>query len=162
MGHPEDRTEQGAVGSPPYSLEPWNPNGIATVTVEGQEPEAVLLAGLRGVLAAARGDQAQPGIEADDSSGAAPIRGQGSDLGRVFAELAADLLAQLDANGPGMDRVRLDGILETDDGGYSAWGYLLGTPSDNPPPVGISLDGEPAVSVATSAGLQLRCTLRRG
>ncbi len=73
----------------------------------------------------------------------------------------ADLLAQLDANGPGMDRVRLDGLLTTDDGGYTAWGYLVGRQEVNPPPVGIGLEGAPVVG-GGEGRLTLSCRLRRG
>ena len=143
-----------------YRLGPWGADGAAELSASGADAEGLLLAGLRGVLAAARGDEA-PAAPEERASAAAPIRGQGADLGRVFAELAADLLAQLDANGPGLDRVRLDGVLTTDDGGYTAWGYVLGTATENPPPVGLALDGDTVVA-ADAGGLTLRCTLRRG
>lgn len=143
-----------------YRLGPWGADGAAALSATAAEPDGLLLAGLRGVLAAVRdGDPATTASE-EEASAAAPIRGQGTDLGRVFAELAADLLAQVDANGPGLDRVRLDGVLTTDDGGYTAWGYAVGLPATDPPPVGLTLDGDPVVTTG-GAGLALRCTLRR-
>lgn len=143
-----------------YQLGPWDADGAAELSAKATEPEGLLLAGLRGVLAAVRDGGPQATASEAEASAAAPIRGQGGELGGVFAELAADLLAQLDANGPGLDRVRLDGVLATDDGGYTAWGYAVGLPAADPPPVGLILDGDPVVTTE-GAGLLLRCTLRR-
>lgn len=154
--------EQGSGGpdaaDAPFRLEAWSADGTATLTASAAEPEGLLLAGLNGVLVAAGGDRPAAPEEAADA--AVPIRGQGADLAALFAELAADLLAQLDANGPGLDRLRLDGVLQTDDGGYSAWGYALGTAAADPPPVGLALDGDPEVDQERD-GLALRATLRR-
>ena len=152
--------EQSGSAAPGYRLDPWSPAGTAVLTATGNDAGVLLLAGLQGVLAATGGDR--PTTSSDEAAtAAAPIRGQGPDLSRVFAELAADLLAQLDANGPGLDHVRLDGLLQTDDGGFTAWGYAVGATTANPPPVGISLDGDPSVT-ESEGGLTLRCTLRRG
>lgn len=143
-----------------YQLGPWGADGAAALAAMASDPEGLLLAGLRGVLAAVRDGGPATTASEEEASAAAPIRGQGGDLGAVFAELAADLLAQLDANGPGLDRVRLDGVLTTDDGGYTAWGYAVGLPAADPPPIGLTLDGDPVVTTE-GAGLSLRCTLRR-
>jgi hypothetical protein len=140
-----------------YRLGAWRDDGTTQLTADGGDPSELLLAGLRGVLAAARGESAP----ADPAASAAvPIRGQGGDLGRVFAELAADLLAQLDANGLGLDEVRLDGLLRTDDGGFTAWGYAVGVSVERPPPLRLGLDGEPIVAAADGR-LTLACRLRR-
>jgi hypothetical protein len=141
-----------------YQLGGWRPDRTAELSATGSDADALLVNGLRGVLAAARGDTPVGGGEA---TAAAPIRGQGADLGSVFADLAADLLAQLDANGLGLDDVRLDGVLATDDGGFTAWGYATGAAADNPPPVGLSLEGDPRVT-GDEGGYELRCALRRG
>ena len=151
----------GSGGDAPYRLGPWDEHGTAELSATGGDAEALLLAGLRGVLAAARGGGAAAAAAEEDASAAAPFRGQGADLAAVFGELAADLLAQLDANGPGMDRVRLDGLLTTDEGGYTAWGYLVGRQEENPPPVGIGLEGAPVVG-GGEGRLTLSCRLRRG
>lgn len=155
---------EGGAGS--YEIGPWDVDGVARVTATGADEEAILNAGLAAVVAAARrlavAPMAAPPPEEpeDAASAAAPIRGQGKDLAAVFTELAADLLAQLDAHGTGLDHVRLDGVLETDEGGFTAWGYALGTPADDPPPVGLSLDGDPTLT-ATPDGPTLRFALRR-
>ena len=139
-----------------YDFAGWGGgDGPATLTATGQTAEDVLLAGLAGVAEAA-GARA---VAEEDAATAAAIRGQGADVPAVFAELAADLLAQLDANGPGLGRVRLDGVLETDDG-FTAWGYALGAALPNPPPIGVALDGNPTLD-AESGRLVLRCRLRR-
>ena len=139
-----------------FEVGAWGSDGVAELRASGPDAEAVLAAGLRAVAEAATGGRGAAGGES-----AAAIRGQGGDLAAVFAELAADLLAQLDANGPGLSDVRLDGLLATDDGGFTAWGYLLGTPTDNPPPVGVAMDGLPTVA-ERDGGLTLRVTVRRG
>lgn len=141
-----------------HRLSGWDESGGAELSATGADAEALLLAGLGGVLAAARGDA--PPIAAEQATAAVPIRGQGASIGALFGEIAADLLAQLDANGTGLDRVRLDGLLQTDDGGFTAWGYALGAAADAPPPVGLALDGDPAVE-GGAGGWTLRCRLRR-
>ena len=154
------RTSEQPAAGPTFRLGPWSADGTAELSASGGGAEDVLLAGLEGVLAAARGDRAPAAAPEAEATAAAAIRGQGADLGRVFAELAADLLAQLDANGPGLDHVRLDGVLTTEDGGYTAWGYAVGRAAADPPPVRLSLDGEPVVT-ERAGGLALRCMLRR-
>jgi hypothetical protein len=160
MARTDDATERETTTGDAYQLGPWNPDGAAELTASGADAEALLLAGLHGVLAAARRDLPPAAISESQASVAAPLRGQGADLAAVFGDLAADLLAQLDANGPGLDRVRLDGVLTTDDGGYTAWGYAIGLPASNPPPIGLTLDGDPTLT-ESAGGLTLRCTLRR-
>ncbi len=147
-------------GSSSFTLAEADAPGLMAVTAVGPSPEAVVVAGLEGVIAAVRGerDTAPP---TDDATAAASIRGQGDDLPRLFSELAADLLAQLDANGPGLTGIRLDGLLSTDDGGYTAWGYALGAMSDNPPPVAVAIDGIPTLEELAGT-LTLRFSLRRG
>lgn len=159
MGELGEATERGASGEG-YRLGPWGTDGAATLEAAAAEPEGLLLAGLEGVLSAVRDGGPAATASEEEASAAAPFRGQGDDLGGVFAELAADLLAQIDANGPGLDRVRLDGVLATDDGGYTAWGYAVGVAAVDPPPVGLTLDGDPVVATE-GVGLTLRCTLRR-
>jgi len=141
-----------------FRLGPWDAEGAAELTATGPDAEAVLLAGLEGVIAAARAGAPPPSPAA--ATAAAPIRGQGATLAPLFAELAADLLAQLDANGLGLDRVALDGLLQTDDGGATAWGYLQGAAAADPPPVGLALDGDPVLE-QTAGGWALACRLRR-
>lgn len=159
MGTASEPTEQGADGTG-YRLGGWDADGVAELSATAREPEGLLLAGLEGVLAAVRGADAPAAATEDEATAAAPIRGQGAALGGVFAELAADLLAQLDANGAGLDRVRLDGVLATDDGGYTAWGYAVGLAAADPPPIGLALDGDPVVA-EDGPSLTLRCALRR-
>ncbi len=114
-----------------------------TYTVSGGDETVVVLAGLTEVLRAARGDESSPGAAVDTT--AVPIRGQGATLGAVFAELARDLLAQLDVQGGGLTHVRLDGLLRGDDG-YVGWGYLEGTAAGGDTAAGIDLDGEPTIA----------------
>ena len=92
------------------------------IAVTGATPVALLTAGLSAVLRHARAELSPAG----GSVFAVPIRGQGSDLAALFADLTADLAAQLAEWGAGLDHVALDGLLRTETGGFTAWGYLTG------------------------------------
>ena len=155
--------ETGDAGS--FALAAEDGTGLIELTAVGPGPEELIVAGLKGVIAAARGERGPAVMSdtaaSDDATVAAAIRGQGSDLAQVFSELAADLLAQLDANGPGLTGIRLDGLLATDDGDFTAWGYALGAMTDNPPPITVVIDGTPTVE-ETAGTLTLRFSLRRG
>ncbi len=145
-----------------YELGAWDGDGVAILTASGPSVDEALVAGLDGVLGAARGAASTAAVDVPpdgESSVAAPIRGQGADYGALFAELAGDLLNQLDANGTGLDRVRLDGVLETGDG-FTAWGYALGERGGGDPPVGINLVDTPTFE-QQDATTTLRCRLRR-
>ena len=152
-----------AAGSPPapgtFRLAPWTANGLAELTAAGASAQETLQAALGGILEAVRGAAQVPPVPAGAEPAAVPIRGDGADLAALFADLAADLLAQLDANGPDFDRVRLDGLLPTDEG-LTAWGYVLGLPSSAPPPTGLALAGAPTISQTAGRDV-LRCALRR-
>lgn len=137
----------------------WGADGRADLTASGPEPQGAVLAGLRGVLALALAGHDISA--AGDDTAAAPIAGDGADLAAAFARLADELLAQLETFGGGLDHVRLDGLLETDDGGYSAWGYVVGR-TGCPPPPAASLDGEPVVGQDDAGRVEVRLTLRRG
>ena len=145
-------------GSGRYDLTTWDNKNRAALTATAADPDAALAAALTGILAASSGGSLGS-AQSEDAASAAAIRGQGRDFAAVLSELAADLLAQVDANGTGLTHVRLDGVLETDDG-YSAWGYALGSPVGNGPVVNVELVGDPIVEQAPAQFL-IRCTLRR-
>lgn len=157
--------EAEATGTGSYELGDWDADGVAVLAVSQPTVDDALAAALGALLAIARGGG--PGGDAlpregegtDGPSLAAPIRGQGADYPALFTELAGDLLNQLDANGSGLDRVRLDGVLDSDDG-FTAWGYALGEPGDGVPPVGLNLTGVPTV-VQRDGLTTLRCQVRR-
>jgi hypothetical protein len=106
-----------------FQLERHERTGTLRLTATGATPGEVIESALRGVLVAARGDQ-PAGSPADVV--AVPLRGTGADLGQLFLDLTRDLIAQLEEFGPGLDDPRLDGLLRTDTGDYTAWGYLAG------------------------------------
>jgi len=128
---------------------------IMTYTVRGGDETETVLGGLMELLKAVRG-----GVEpvGPPDSAAVPIRGQGATLGAVFAELARDLLAQLDVQGNGLTHVRLDGLLRGDDG-YVGWGYLEGAATGGGAAIGIDLTGEP-VTERSDEGITLSFDLR--
>lgn len=145
-------------GSGRYELTGWDNAGQAELTATATDPDAALAAALTGVLAAASGGTLgypQP----EEATSAAAIRGQGGNFPALLLELAADLLAQVDANGSGLTQIRLDGVLETDDG-YTAWGYALGSPDGNGAAVNVELVGEPTVQQEPGTTV-VRCTLRQ-
>jgi hypothetical protein len=118
-----------------YQVERLEPTGAIKLTATGSTPVELLQAALRGVLDTALGrtglaterqDRAEPA-----SGLSIPVRGTGADLGLLFIDLSQDLLAQIEEYGRGFDDFRLDGMLRTETGGYTAWGYLSGSPSGN-------------------------------
>lgn len=131
---------------------------VTTHTVSGTDETETILAGLTDLLHAARGGDAGESTVTDAI--VVPIRGQGATLGAVFAELARDLLAQLDVQGAGLTNLRLDGLLRGDDG-YVGWGYLEGTAAGGGTAAGIDLVGEPTID-RTENGITLSFDLRAG
>src|SRR5829696_1491713 len=115
-----DREE---VPAPGISTSPWSPEGIATLHAAGGDMRSALEAGLRAVLALAVAPPRTP----LDTGRSAPIRGEGDDLGSLFAELLGDLLEQIEFFGGGLHDVAVDGLLRREDGGYVGWGHALVT-----------------------------------
>ncbi len=129
------------------TLSDWAADSSALLTVTAPSIDAAIGRSLQAILNVARGAGIDAGpASADAESISAPIRGQGDGYGEALYELANDLLAQLDANGSGLTTARLDGVLTTDDGGYTAWGNVLGEASGVRPPVNLTIDGTPAVT----------------
>lgn len=162
-GSERESTNPGEAPAGDFRAGPWGTDGVATLVAAGPEPQGAVLAGLRGVLALALAGHDAATVEASDAddTAAAPIAGDGDDLAAVFTRLADDLLAQLEIFGGGLDHVRLDGLLETDAGGYSAWGYVLGR-AGRPSPPPASLDGTPVAGQDDAGRVELRLSLRRG
>lgn len=128
------------------------------LTASGSAPIELLQAALRGVLEAARGDRP---ASAPSNAVAVPVRGLGDDLGLLFVDLCQDLISQLAEFGPGWDDLRLDGLLRTDTGGYTAWGYLSGGPLSDAQPL-LALTVQSPVIVETEGELRLACEVRPG
>lgn len=141
-----------------YRLEPATEEGLAAAVAAGDDPAAVILAGLRGVLALAVGREGSG--EGDEATLAAPIAAAGDDLAATFAGLAEALLGQVELFGAGLERVRLDGLLATDSGGFSAWGYALGRDAAGPLPRPLAVAAAD-VTTGDDGRLVLRCALRR-
>src|SRR3954452_12151385 len=89
------------------TMTPWDHGGIAALEATGTEARTALEAGLRGVLGLALGPL--PGSTTSGRS--APIRGEGNDLADLFADMADDLLAQVEYFGNGLHDVVVDGVL---------------------------------------------------
>jgi hypothetical protein len=139
-----------------YLLESNTTTGTVSLTATGSTPVELVQEALRGVLHVLR--SAAPGVD-ESGTGAVPFRGQGDDLGALFVELAQDMISQVEEFGTGLDEVRLDGLLRTDTGGFTAWGYLSGDPNRQtalPRPLTI---GEPVVG-SEGNSLRLTCHLR--
>lgn len=127
------------VGS--YQIDEWDAAGEATLQARASSIDDVITTALSALLLVARGEGGAGAIGPEpDAAVAIPIRGQGDSYSEVFMELSGDLLAQVDANGTGLVRVRMDGVLETDTG-YSAWGYALGEEGGDKPAIGLNLLG---------------------
>jgi hypothetical protein len=139
-----------------YLLEPNTTTGTISLTATGSTPVELVQEALRGVLDVLR---SVPASESGGSGTAVPFRGQGDELGALFVDLALDMISQVEEFGTGLDEVRLDGLLRTDTGGFTAWGYLSGDPNlqdARPRPLTI---GEPVV-VTEGDSLRLTCDLR--
>ena len=108
-----------------YQLEPDETTGVISLTATGSTPVELIQTALQGLLVVLRGEMS---TGSDEGTAAVPFRGQGSDLGPLFLDLAEDMIGQVEEFGAGLDEVRLDGLLRTDTGGFTAWGYLSGDP----------------------------------
>ncbi len=150
--------QQGGDPAAQVRIERWNDRGEAGAIAVGEDARTVAQAALGGVLTLALDGQPLP---AGDGTAAAPIAGRGDDLAAAVGHLADDLLAQLDALGGGLRHVRLDGLLRTDNGGYSGWGYLIGS-ATGPAVPEVGLAGEPAAGRDAAGRLEIRVSLRRG
>ena len=135
------------------SLSDWSPESSAELTITAASIDAALGSAMQSTLNIARGVEVDAeAASADAQSISAMIRGQGDSYGEALYELLNDLLAQLDANGTGLATVRLDGVLTTDDGGYTAWGVVLGEADGPRPPVGLSVSRTPEITQASDGG----------
>ena len=114
---------------PGFTTTPWSPAGIATLHAVGRDIRSSLEMGLRAVLVLALAP-ASPPLPTGRS---APIRGEGGDLGSLFADLGEDLLGQIEFFGVGLHDVAVDGVGRREDGGYGAWGYASGTQAEASP-----------------------------
>ncbi len=136
---------------------PWTPEGIATLHAAGSDMRSALEAGLRAVLALA----AAPPHTPLDTGRSAPIRGEGNDLGSLFADLIQDLLGQIEFFGTSLQDIVVDGVLRREDGGYIGWGYASGTLDAGTPVVAPRLHGTPTASTSAAQGIVLHATLHR-
>lgn len=137
----------------------WDVDGTTLIESQGSSIEEAITDVLNHVLSVARGQAATNAETTTDETIAAPIRGQGTDYAIMLDELIGDVLNQLDVNGAGLHRVRLDGILQRDDGGYTAWGYVLGVPDGATPTVSIAVAEQATISQAgdtTTIRLKIR------
>ena len=138
-----------------YQLEPDETTGVISLTATGSTPLELIQAALQGLLVVLRGEMS---TGSDEGTAAVPFRGQGSGLGPLFLDLAEDMIGQVEEFGAGLDEVRLDGLLRTDTGGFTAWGYLSGDPGRQdavPRPLTLT---EPVI-VENGDRLRLTCEL---
>ena len=144
------------------SLTEWAADSTARLTVTAPSIDAAMGGVLQAVLNVARGLAVETGPDRSGSESiSAPIRGQGTSFGTALQEMTNDLLAQLDANGTGLTTARLDGVLATDDDGYTAWGCVLGESGGGNAPVGLSIVDTPAVSQVDGGTTTIAVTLVR-
>lgn len=144
------------------SLTEWSADSTARLTVTAPSIDAALAGVLQAVLNVASGRSANAGSDQSGSQAiSAPIRGQGASFGAALQEIANDLLAQLDANGTGLTTARLDGVLATDEDGYTAWGCVLGESGVSGVPVGLSIAETPEVSQTDGGSTTVAVSLVR-
>jgi hypothetical protein len=140
-----------------FTTTPWGPDGTATLHAVGRDIRSSLEMGLRAVLVLTVAPASIP----QTTGRSAPIRGEGDDLGSLFADLVEDLLGQIEFFGAGLHDVVIDGVLRRQDGGYVAWGYASGTLEAMPPGEVPRLLSMPEASQGATAGVILDATLRR-
>jgi hypothetical protein len=139
----------------------WDANGTASLIAFGNDWRAVIEAGLQAVLRLVA--CAPPATS--QASHAVPVRGAGADLPALFADVAVDLLAQIEALGAKPTDVVVDGVVQGEAGQSVAWGYAFGPlASSAQQAVRIQID---AVEVSAGFGengkpIELRARLRRG
>ncbi len=136
----------------------WS-DDVATLEVAGADRREALEAGLRAVLALAR-DGDLPTADRQEFR-AAPIRGEGSGLDALFADLVEDLLEQVADYGPLVHDVSLDGVLSKDQGGFVGWGYVAVPARAAPTSARLRLHGSPRVREADTGGFVVRASLAR-
>jgi hypothetical protein len=151
MIHRED------VSAPGFTTTPWSVAGTATLHAVGRDIRSSLEMGLQAVLVLA----APPASTPLHSERSAPIRGEGHDLGSLFADLIEDLLGQIEFFGAGLHDVVIDGVLRREDGGYIAWGYASGTLEAASLGEVPRLLGAPVAREDTTQGVVLHATLQR-
>jgi hypothetical protein len=138
-----------------FTAGPWADDGAAPVQATGSDARAALEAALRGLRALVLPGEAS----SSGKSRAAPLRGEGDDLGQLFAAIAADLLDQLALCGSGVEEVTVDGVLQRSDGGFIAWGYAHGSlEGDLPGPIPTLCD--PQAERTPAGHVTLRATFR--
>ncbi len=144
-----------------HTLGEWGGDATAPLTIQAATIDGAIAGTLEAILDIAAGREPSATAGADTTSISAPIRGQGPSYGEALFELANDLLAQLDANGTGLTAVRLDGVLATDDGGFTAWGNAIGEEGGGRPALNLSLAGTPEVTQDDSGRTTITATLSR-
>ena len=117
MHNPPDDTDEA------FTTTPWDRRGIATFEATGTSARSAFESGLRAVLTLALA----PPTPTADGSRSAPISGEGDDLAGLFADMAEELLGQIEDFGHGLHDVVVDGVLRREGGGYIGWGYVSGT-----------------------------------
>ncbi|HEX6655905.1 MAG TPA: hypothetical protein VF153_06805 [Candidatus Limnocylindria bacterium] len=142
--------------APGFTTSSWSSAGVATLQAAGRDRRSALEAGLQAVLALT----VAPAQAPIDIGRSAPIRGEGNDLGNLFADLVEDLLEQIAFFGGGLHDVAVDGVLSREDGGYVGWGHASGT-LDAAPPIAVPrLLGTPTAS-DDALGVVLHASLHR-
>ena len=112
-----------------FTTTPWDPHGIATLEATGEDRRSALEVGLHAVLTLALGPSHAPA----SSGRSAPIQGEGDDLANLFADMADDLLGQIEHFGNGLHDIVVDGVVHRAEGGYVGWGYAMGPLEAAPP-----------------------------
>jgi hypothetical protein len=143
--------------APGFTTSPWSSVGIATIHAAGHDIRSALEAGLRAVLKLT----VEPAPTSLDTGRSAPIRGEGADVGSLFADLVEDLLGQIEFFGGGLHDVAVDGVLRREDTGFIGWGHASGTLEALPPDAIPHLLGMPTAREGATRGVVLQATLQR-
>jgi len=141
-----------------FTISTWGTDGLATLEATGGDRRAVLEAGLQAILALVLPMSAMPAETTGTRS--VPIRGEGVDLGALFADMADDFLEQIAEFGTALHDVSVDGVLRGDRDGLLAWGYAIATTGSGAG-LAFTLTEHPVATEKESEPIVLRASLRR-
>lgn len=141
-----------------FTLEGWGEGGLASLAATGADRRAALEAALQAVMTLAAG---MPAPETGDAAHSAPIRGEGSDLRALFADLLAELSEQLAYFGTGWHDLSLDGVVKGGDATLIAWGYVRGVSVREGTSLQLRLHDFSASEEPASRRIVIRATLTR-
>lgn len=130
------------LGGGRFELLPRPPAGRVGLVARAAGLEALLEAGLAGIIALTHRDVASVVEERGRSTS---IRAEAASIGELFSRLVFDALDQIEALEIVAGTVRIDGLVRSD-AGYASWGRLLIADTTSARPLLVAFASQPVVS----------------